>query len=117
MQQFLLLLKDERAGAWAAGLSPEQMQAIMMRYGTWSKALKEKTTIVNSNKLTDEGGKLIRRTSGGVTVTDGPYAEGKEIIGGYYLIEAENYDKAVEFASDCPHLDFGTIEVRAIHKL
>ena len=117
MQQFLLLLKDERAGAWAAGLSPEQMQAIMMRYGTWSKALKEKTTIVNSNKLMDEGGKLICRTSGGVTVTDGPYAEGKEIIGGYYLIEADNYDKAVEFASDCPHLDFGTIEVRAIHKL
>ncbi len=117
MQQFLLLLKDDRAGAWAAGLSPEQMQAIMMRYGTWSKALKEKTTIVNSNKLTDEGGKLIRSTSGSVTVTDGPYAEGKEIIGGYYLIEAENYDQAVEFASDCPHLDFGSIEVRAIHKL
>lgn len=117
MPQFLILLKDEKAGAWAAGLSPDQIQQLLMRYGAWSKSLKEKTTVISSNKLTDEAGKILKRKGGTLAVTDGPYAEAKEIVGGYYLIEADSYDQAVQLASDCPHLDSGSIEVRAIHKM
>ena len=51
----------------------------------------------------------------GVTVMNGPYAEAKEVIGGYFMIEAANYDQAVQLARDCPNLELGgTIEVREI---
>ncbi len=48
-------------------------------------------------------------------ITDGPYAETKDVVAGYYLIQAESYEDAVECSEDCPHLEFGTIEVRRIH--
>jgi hypothetical protein len=51
-------------------------------------------------------------------VTDGPYAETKEIIGGYWIISAENYDEAVELTRDCPSLEFGArMEVREVEPL
>ena len=52
--------------------------------------------------------------NGKVHITDGPYTESKEIIGGFFVLKAENYEEAVKFASDCPHLEYGTIEVRRI---
>ena len=57
----------------------------------------------------------MRGRNGRPTVTDGPYSETKEVLGGYYLIEAADYDQAVERASDHPHLEYGgTIEVRQV---
>jgi len=56
----------------------------------------------------------MRRNSSSVAITDGPFAEAKEIIGGYFIVQANSYDEAVGLAKDCPHLDFGTIEVREI---
>jgi hypothetical protein len=47
-------------------------------------------------------------------VTDGPFTEGKEVLGGFFTIEAAAYDKAIEIANTCPHLDFGSIEVREV---
>ena len=47
-------------------------------------------------------------------VTDGPYAEAREVIGGLFMIEAANYDEVVELSKDCPHLDFGSIEIREV---
>ena len=56
-----------------------------------------------------------RDPDGQVRVTDGPYSESKEVLGGYYIIEAASYDNAVEHAQSCPHLEYGgTIEVRQI---
>ena len=51
---------------------------------------------------------------GGAKVTDGPYAEAREVIGGLFILEAGNYDEAVTLCQDCPHLDFGTIEIREV---
>ena len=52
---------------------------------------------------------------GQVRVTDGPYSETKEVLGGYYIVAAESYDRAVDLARDCPHFEYGgTIEVREI---
>jgi len=45
---------------------------------------------------------------------DGPYTETKEIVGGYFLIEADSYDHAIELSRDCPHFDFGSIEIREL---
>jgi hypothetical protein len=67
------------------------------------------------DKLTDEPGKVVRRRDGQVRVTDGPYSETKEVLDGYYIIEAASYDQAIERSWDCPHLEYGgTIEVRQV---
>jgi hypothetical protein len=47
-------------------------------------------------------------------VTDGPYAEAREVIGGLFIVEAGDYDEVVALSQDCPHLEFGTIEIRQI---
>ena len=71
------------------------------------------TGVVGTNGL-NPAGKVLRGPKGR-SVTDGPYAEGKEVVGGYVLIEAENLDAAVAAASDCPGLDYQmVVEVRAV---
>ena len=52
--------------------------------------------------------------AGAVKVTDGPYAEAREVIGGLFIVEAQTYEEVVELSKDCPHLDFGTIEIREV---
>jgi hypothetical protein len=57
----------------------------------------------------------MRAGAGQVRVTDGPFSEAKEVLGGYFLITAASYDEAVRRAGDCPHLEYGgTIEVRQV---
>jgi hypothetical protein len=80
----------------------------------WGNQARQAGFLVGSNKLVDDGGKIMR---GKTLVTDGPYSETKELLGGYYLIEAANYDEAVRRSKDHPHLEHGTIEVREVEKL
>jgi len=54
----------------------------------------------------------MRTGNGKPIVTDGPFTEAKEVMGGFFVVEAEDYDQAVEVAKTCPHMDFGSIEVR-----
>jgi hypothetical protein len=112
MAQYTLLLRDD--GRAYASLSPSEMQATLARYGAWSDGLRKSGTLGPSNKLTDRAGRVMRRANGKVMVTDGPFAEGKEVLGGFFTIEADSYDKAIEIASSCPHVDFGSIEVREV---
>ena len=56
----------------------------------------------------------LRYGAKGVEVTDGPYAEAREVIGGLFIVEAASYEEVVELSKDCPHLDFGTIEIREV---
>lgn len=107
MPQFVLMLRDN--GSFPETISPEEIQQVLERYGAWSARLGAK-----GQKLRDGEGRVMVRKDGGVTVTDGPYAEAREIIGGYFLIDAEDYDAAAKLAEDCPHLDFGSIEIRQI---
>ena len=102
MSQFVLLLRD---AGFPSDLSPEEIQAIIGRYRAWRQKVG-----ADGRKLTDGAGRVMTR--GGVT--DGPYAESKEVMGGLFMIEAKDYDEAVRIASDCPHLDFGSIEVREV---
>jgi len=57
---------------------------------------------------------VMKKQGAKPAVVDGPFAESKEIMAGYFVLEAENYDQAVEIASTCPHMQFGSIEVRAV---
>jgi hypothetical protein len=113
MAKYMLLLHDNTAAF--ASVSPEQMQQVIEKYMRWGDHLKQMGVVQGGDKLTDEPGKVVRRKDGQVRVTDGPYSETKEVLGGYYLIEAATYDQAIDYARDCPHLEYGgTIEVRQI---
>jgi hypothetical protein len=113
MPQFVMLLHESTTGM--AGLSPEEIQNIVERYQTWSAKVGKAGKLVGGQKLADEGGRHMSLTSGKVSVRDGPYAEAKEIIGGYVIIEAADYDEAVRISEDCPHLALGgRIELRRV---
>jgi len=112
MAQFLLLLHADPT-KWLA-MPADEKQKGMAKYRAWGNQARQAGFLAGSNKLMDDGGKVMR---GKTLVTDGPYSETKELLGGYYLIEAADYDEAVRRAKDHPHLEHGTIEVRQIEKL
>ncbi|HWZ31209.1 MAG TPA: YciI family protein [Bryobacteraceae bacterium] len=108
MSQFLLVLHHDPSGM--AKSSPEEMQKSLEKYIAWTK----KPFTLDSKRLAADPGKVIRNQ--GRQVTDGPYSETKEVFGGFYLIEAANYEEAVQRSMDHPHLEHGgTIEVRQLH--
>ncbi|BDC49972.1 transcription initiation protein [Bryobacterales bacterium F-183] len=112
MPQYLLLLHEEPQVF--ADKSPAELQAIFERYIAWAGKLAQEGKLVGANKLEDRSGKSLRQVNGKLTVTDGPYTEGREVIGGYFLIEASSYEDAVSIGSECPHADFGVIEIRQV---
>ena len=113
MAQFLLLLYNNPANY--AKFSPEEFQKAMAKYGAYREKLRERKQWVAGQKLADNPGRVLRSKGGKTVATDGPYSETKEWLGGFYLIEAPDYNAAVEIGRECPHLEFGgTIEVREI---
>jgi hypothetical protein len=115
MQNYLLLLRGNND--WRS-MSPEEIQVAMGKYRAWGQKLRDSGRYVGSNKLEDDNGRVMATNGGGKPrVTDGPYAETKDVVGGYYMIEADSYEEVVEIAGECPHLQFGLIEVRRIEVL
>ena len=111
--KFLLLFHHSLEGP---DPTPEEMQQIFGRWMEWMKGMKAQGTFVGSNRLQDTG-RVLRGPRGGA-VTDGPFAEAKEVIGGYILIAADNYAQAVEIARGCPGLDNDmAVEVREIEPM
>lgn len=97
--------------------SEAEMMKVIGEYSAWAKSLHEKDQHAGGEKLTDDPGKVMRNRNGKIGVTDGPYAETKELIGGYFAIKAANYDEACRIAESCPHLKYGgRIEVRMVHE-
>src|SRR5688500_11176289 len=96
--------------------SPEARQAHMQKWMTWMGGLAEQGTLIGAQPL-DTGGKQI--TGNKKLITDGPFMEGKEMVGGYLMCKATSYDNAVEIAKGCPILEFedGKVEVRQIQEL
>lgn len=114
MAQFMLLLYDTIEGRkYFSSLSPEETQRAIEKYMAWTK----KPFTRDSKRLGEDVGKVIRVDGGGKPrTTDGPYSETKEVLGGYYTIEAANYDEAIKLTADHPHLEHGgTIEVRHVY--
>jgi hypothetical protein len=110
MSQFMLLLYDDPADFQK--LSPEEMQKAVEKYVAWT----QKPFMLDSKRLADDAGRVLRSRGGRAQATDGPYSETKEVLGGYYTIEAANYDEAVQRTADHPHLEYGgTIEVRQVY--
>lgn len=112
MPNYLLFLHEDPSGF--EQVSPAEMQAIIQKYSEWKRRMQEAGVLTGGEKLQDGTGRVLRKAAGQTSITDGPYTESKEIIGGLFQIRAENYDAAVEVASDCPHLEYGVIEIREI---
>ena len=112
MSKFMLLLYDNPAG-WAQ-ISPEEMQKALEKYMAWT----QEPFTVDSKRRAEDVGKVLRSEGGKARATDGPYSETKEVLGGYYTIEAADYDAAVKIALEHPHLEYGgTIEVRKVWEM
>jgi len=105
MPHYMLLLYDNPTD-WSK-VSPEEMQKALEKYMAWTK----KPFNVDAKRLADDAGKVVRAQGGKPRATDGPYSEAKEVLGGYYLIEAANYDEAVKRTLDHPHLEYGGVIV------
>lgn len=105
MAQFLLLLYDDPS--FFSGLTAARMKQVVKEYTDWGKKLRRQGRMLGGQKLTFEGGRVLRCQGKKPVVTDGPYAEAKEVLGGFVLIAADSYDEAVEIARTCPHLKYG----------
>jgi len=111
MKDFLLIFRADYS-QWPQ-FSPEEMQANMKLWMDWIGGIAAQDKLIDrGNRLDYSTGKVLRP---GNIITDGPYAEIKESIGGYTAIRAESLDEAAEMAQSCPMLTFGgNIEIREI---
>lgn len=93
--------------------TPEEMQQVVNQWMTWMQSLKARGVFHGVNRL-ERTGQLVRGP-GGSHVTDGPFAEAKEIVGGYMIIAAASQAEATKLAKDCPALAYGgSVEVRPV---
>lgn len=99
----------------APNQSPEAMQAHMQKWMNWMKGLGEKGILAGGEPLHPQG-KQVTGTK--KVVTDGPYAEAKEMIGGYLIVTAKDINDAVEISKGCPIFEMdGKLEVRPVQKM
>jgi len=101
-----------RGTDWYKGLSSEEMQQVGDKWMAWFKGLMASGQAVAGNPLEREG-KIVSGKS--KAVSDGPFAEAKETIGGYFLLKVNSMEEAVTIAQQCPGLPYGIrVEVRAV---
>jgi hypothetical protein len=111
--QYLLLIHGD--GETFDAMSDEQQNEMLREFGEFTSDLRESGAYVDSNRLAPSPTASTVRVRGGETiVTDGPYAETKEQLGGYYLVETESIDEALEWAARIPAVRFGSVEVRPV---
>ena len=116
MSRFVLLLHESPTAF--EGVSAEEIQSVIGEYGAWRQKLADEGRLAGGEKLEDGTARQMSVNDGRVDVTDGPFAEAKEVIGGYFLIEADDYGHAVEVSRECPHLKYGgRIELRKIEEI
>jgi len=108
--QYMLLF---RGNDWQKGLSPEEMQKIAGQWMAWFERLTAQGKVKAGATLEKEG-KTVSGKNGRV-VSDGPFAESKEAVGGYFLLQVNTFDEAVAIAQECPGLPYGVkVEVRPV---
>lgn len=95
-------------------LTPEEMQRLAADFGAWANQMRTEGRFVGGNRLRNDV-RSVAASAGRAVVTDGPYAESKEIVGGYFNITAASFDEACAVAAACPSLKYGArVEVRQI---
>ena len=108
--EYMLLFRGTH---WDKDLSPEEIQKLVTRWYAWFEGLMQEGKCKAGHPLEREG-KIVSGRKGR-TVADGPFAESKEAIGGYFLLQVDDLDQAVEIANQCPGLEYGIdVEVRPV---
>lgn len=111
MQDFMFIF---RGGSDASNLSPEESQNHMQKWFQWIEELRTKNIYVSGEALVP-GGKMLSGQK--AMLMDGPFAESKELVGGYFIIKAASLDEAVKIANGYPDFRFnGAVEVREVVK-
>jgi len=111
MEKFMFIFQ----GGQPERMSPEHMQTHMGKWMAWIEKLNKEGKYVSGEPLLP-GGKLVSGTN--KSVTDGPYTEGKEIVGGFFVINAKDMDEAVSISKDFPDFEYGgAVQVRQVMKL
>jgi len=111
--QYLLMIYSNEAANQAAGEADKG--AMMAAYVAYTEALKQAGVLVASDRLRPtSAATTVRLANGKTQVLNGPYAETKEQLGGYYLIDVPDLDVAISWAARCPGASYGTMEVRPI---
>jgi hypothetical protein len=113
MPQYLMLIyRDSDAPP------PSEMPEMHPRWMAYTQSLKDAGLFIAGDALEGvETATTVRERDGQVTVTDGPFAETKEILGGYYLVDAPDLDTVLEHAKNAPNVAWGSLEVRPIMAL
>jgi hypothetical protein len=112
MEYLLLVYGQEQI--WTAS-PPAQMQEMVGAFMAYTQALKDANVLRGSNRLRPiSSATAVRVTDGKTRLVDGPFAETKEQLGGYYLIDVPDLDAALSWAARCPAAGHGTVEVRPI---
>jgi hypothetical protein len=110
MNEYLLIIHRDLISREVAP-SPQQMQDVIKPFQEWIGGIAAQNKLVAPPKRLDTSGRVVKQT----LVTDGPYAEVKESVGGLIVIRAKDYDEATEIAKGCPILKWGaTVEVRVL---
>jgi hypothetical protein len=113
MEYMILIYGDESA---FGRIKEDQLKAMYAEYGTYTQALMKAGVMRAGSELKPASTATTVRLRGGkVVTTDGPFAETKEQLGGYYLIDVPNLDEAVKWAGKCPGAKVGSIEVRPLN--
>lgn len=107
---YLLLFRDT---VWDKALEPEKVQEVVADWYAWFERLMQEGKCTGGRPLLNEGKQISGKH--GVTVTDGPFAESKEAIGGYFYLQVADENEAIEIARQCPGLEYGcVVEVRPV---
>ena len=115
MRYALLITGDESA---FEAVSPEEAQASLAEYGVWAEEAGKRGALQGGERLrpTTEA-TTVRVRDGETLTTDGPFAETKEQIGGFFLVDCKDLDEAIDLASKLPGARFGSVEVRPIWEM
>jgi hypothetical protein len=112
MQYLLMLYVNE--GGWTE-LTPAQQEQGLAAYAAYTEALTKAGVLTGRNRLRpSSAATTVRITDGKSQVLDGPYADSKEQVGGYFLIDVPDLDAAISWAARCPAASHGVVEVRPI---
>jgi hypothetical protein len=112
MQYMLMIYASE--AAWSK-MTPAEQEKGVAAYSAYTEALKKAGVLAGSNRLKDsDSSTTVRIVNGKSQVLNGPFADSKEQLGGYYLIDVPDLDAALSWAARCPGAGHGVVEVRPI---
>lgn len=115
MRYVLLIADSETAHPSAEPIDPAVWGHVMTEYNDYTQMLRDRGAYVAAEALQpNPTATTVRVQDGRTIVTDGPFVEAKEAVGGFYLVEAKDLDEALELAAACPGAKFGAVEVRPV---